>query len=173
MAAPKPTGAAALARLRLAGVGFLVVVALLVGLTVALYQKTFTPVVKVSLKADRIGNQLSAPADVKLRGLIVGEVRAVSSTGDGATIDLALQPSKVKLIPKNIEAQLLPKTLFGEKFVELVLPESPSSDHIAISMAPVSVTCLRPRFSTTSAGEPSPFQTWSKTSLATVRKKAS
>ncbi|MNW70722.1 hypothetical protein D3C74_501520 [compost metagenome] len=29
----------------------------------------------------------------------------------------------------------------------------------AFSMAPVSVTCFRPCFSTTSAGEPSPFQT--------------
>jgi virulence factor Mce-like protein len=131
MAAPKPTGVAALVRLRLTGVGFLVVIALLVGLTVALYQKAFTPVVDVELKADRIGNQLSAPADVKLRGLIVGEVRGVSSTGDGATIDLALQPSKVELIPKNVQARLLPKTLFGEKFVELVLPEQPSGEHIA------------------------------------------
>jgi virulence factor Mce-like protein len=130
MAAPRPTGTAALARLRLTGVGFLVVIALLVGLTVALYQKAFTPVVDVTLKAGRIGNQLSAPADVKLRGLIVGEVRGVSSTGDGASVDLALQPSKVGLIPKNVEARLLPKTLFGEKFVELVLPESPSDDHI-------------------------------------------
>jgi virulence factor Mce-like protein len=130
MAAPKPSGTAALAKLRLAGVGFLVVIAMLVGLTVLLYQKAFTPVVDVQLKADRIGNQLSAPADVKLRGLIVGEVRGVDSTGDGATIDLALQPSKVDLIPDNVEARLLPKTLFGEKYVELVLPEQPSSDHI-------------------------------------------
>ncbi|MCA1711781.1 MAG: MCE family protein [Actinobacteria bacterium] len=126
MAAPKPSGLAALVRLRLAGVGFLVVIALLVGLTVALYQKTFTPVVDVTLQADRIGNQLSAPADVKLRGLVVGEVRGVSSTGDGAKVELALQPDKVRLIPRNVEARLLPKTLFGEKFVDLVLPDSPS-----------------------------------------------
>ncbi len=130
MAAPRPAGTAALVRVRLSGVAFLIVIALLVALTIALYQKAFSPVVRVTLQADRVGNQLSAPADVKLRGLIVGEVRAVSSKGDGATIDLALDPSKVKLIPKNIEAQLLPKTLFGEKFVDLVLPESPSADHL-------------------------------------------
>jgi len=130
MSAPRPSRGAALARLRLTGVAFLVVLALLVSLTIALYQKAFTPVVNVTLKADRIGNQLSPPADVKLRGLIVGEVRGVSSNGHGATVDLALEPSKVKLIPKNVEAQLLPKTLFGEKFVELVLPQDPSSDHL-------------------------------------------
>ena len=131
MSAPRPSGFAALVRLRLAGVGFLVVIGLLVGLTIALYQKAFTPIVDVTLEANRIGNQLSAPADVKLRGLIVGEVRGVESTGDGATIDLALEPSKVKLIPKNVQARLVPKTLFGEKFVDLVLPESPSSDHLS------------------------------------------
>jgi phospholipid/cholesterol/gamma-HCH transport system substrate-binding protein len=130
MAAPTRTGTAALVRLRLSGVAFLVVIGLLVALTVALYQKAFTPVVKVTLQADRIGNQLSAPADVKLRGLLVGEVRSVAATGKGATIDLALDPSKVKLIPKNVEARLVPKTLFGEKFVDLVLPDAPSADHL-------------------------------------------
>lgn len=131
MAAPKPTGTAALTRLRLSGLGFLLVIALLVLLTVALYQKAFTPVVKVRLMADRIGNQLSAPADVKLRGIIVGEVRGVSSNGKGATIDLAMDPGKISVIPKNVEAQLVPKTLFGEKFVELVLPANPSSRHLS------------------------------------------
>ena len=130
MAVPRPAGLAALVRLRLSGVAFIVVIALLVALTIALYQKAFTPVVKVTLESDRIGNQLSAPADVKLRGLIVGEVRSVSSKGNGATIGLALDPTKVKLIPKNIEARLVPKTLFGEKFVDLVLPASPSADHL-------------------------------------------
>jgi phospholipid/cholesterol/gamma-HCH transport system substrate-binding protein len=130
MAVPRPAGLAALVRLRLSGVAFIVVIGLLVALTVALYQKAFTPVVHVTLQADRIGNQLSAPADVKLRGLIVGEVRSVSSHGTGATIALALDPSKVALIPKNVEARLVPKTLFGEKFVNLVLPAAPSADHL-------------------------------------------
>lgn len=130
MSAPLPTGRGALARLRLTGVAFLLVLASLVYLTVLFYDKAFTPVVKVELKADRIGNQLSAPADVKIRGLVVGEVRSVRSTGGGATIELALQPDKVGAIPSNVMAQLLPKTLFGEKFVQLVLPTSPSRDHL-------------------------------------------
>jgi phospholipid/cholesterol/gamma-HCH transport system substrate-binding protein len=120
----------ALVRLRLTGLAFLLVIAGLVYLTVLLYQKAFTPVVHVTLKTDRIGNQLSAPADVKLRGLVVGTVRSVSSTGDGASIDLALEPSKTKLIPSNVQAQLLPKTLFGEKFVSLVIPPQPSGKGI-------------------------------------------
>lgn len=130
MSAPGAIGKAAVVKRRLSGVAFLLVLAMLVGLTVLFYRKAFTPVVHVSLKADRIGNQLSAPADVKVRGLVVGEVRGVHSTGNGATIDLALQPDKVKLIPANVQAQLLPKTLFGEKYVLLVVPTDPSSTHL-------------------------------------------
>src|SRR5207245_2558422 len=82
--------------------------------------------VKVTLQADRIGNQLSPQADVKLRGIVVGTVRSVKSTGDGATINLALDPGTIRLIPQNVLARLIPKTLFGEKYVELVLPTAPS-----------------------------------------------
>lgn len=123
MSAPVAVGRA-LVRRRISGVAFLVVVAMLVTLTVLIYNKAFTKVVHVTLQADRAGNQLSAPADVKLRGLVVGEVRKVRSTGGGATIDLALNPDQVDLIPKNVQAQLLPKTLFGEKYVLLVIPSN-------------------------------------------------
>ena len=122
---------AAILQKRLSGVLFLAVLAGLVWLSVLFYNKAFTPVVEVTLEATKAGNQLSAPSDVKLRGLIVGEVREIVSAGDGATLTLALQPDQVELIPKNVLARLLPKTLFGEKYVELVLPESPSSESIA------------------------------------------
>jgi phospholipid/cholesterol/gamma-HCH transport system substrate-binding protein len=116
--------------LRVYGVVFLLVIALLVSLTVAIYSKVFVDVVHVTLQTDRVGNQLAPPADVKLRGLIVGEVRSVSSNGARANVDLALTPSTVGLIPRNVSARLLPKTLFGEKFVDLVLPAKPSSQRL-------------------------------------------
>ena len=117
-------------RLRLSGVVFILVIAMLVGLTVLFYKKSFTPVAHVKLNADHVGNQLTVQADVKIRGLVVGEVRSVRSQGDGAVIDLALQPDKLRLIPANVTARLLPKTLFGEKFVELDLPSQASSAHL-------------------------------------------
>ena len=125
------TATTALVKRRLSGVLFLAVIAGLVALTVLLYNKAFTPVVEVSLKATTAGNQLTAPADVKLRGLIVGEVREVSTDGRGATLRLALDPEQVDLIPRNVMARLLPKTLFGEKYVDLVLPDSPSDEAIS------------------------------------------
>jgi phospholipid/cholesterol/gamma-HCH transport system substrate-binding protein len=116
--------------LRVYGVVFLLVIALLVGLTVAIYNKTFVHVVHVTLETDRVGNQLAPPADVKLRGMIVGEVRSVSSDGHKAIVDIALQPHSVGLIPANVSARLLPKTLFGEKYVDLVLPSRPSQKRL-------------------------------------------
>lgn len=118
-------------RTRLLGVGFLLLVAGLLALSVLVYNKTFTSVVPVRLQADRIGHQLVVPADVKLRGIIVGQVTGVHSNGDRAVLDLALEPSKVDLIPANVQARILPKTLFGEKFVDLVIPAAPSPSHLA------------------------------------------
>ena len=127
MSANRPTGGAALVRMRIAGVAFIVVLIMLIALTIAFYNKAFTPVVNVVLEADRAGNQLGTPADVKVNGVIVGEVREVEATEDGARIDLALAPDKIDTIPTNVTARLLPKTLFGEKYVELVLPQQPSA----------------------------------------------
>ncbi|MGH8968832.1 MAG: MCE family protein [Actinomycetes bacterium] len=117
--------------LRTYGVVFLVVIALLVGLSVAVYNKTFTDVVRVTLETNRVGNQLAPPADVKLRGMIVGEVRDVASDGDKATVDVALNPGTVGMIPENVTVRLLPKTLFGEKYVDLVIPADPSSERLS------------------------------------------
>jgi virulence factor Mce-like protein len=115
-------------RLRLAGVVFLLVLGLLLGLAVAVYRQDFTPVVRIELRADSVGNQLEPGADVKLRGLVVGEVRAVRADGRRATVDIALKPEDVQDIPADVDAQLLPKTLFGEKYVNLVLPAGESTD---------------------------------------------
>ena len=109
------------------GVGFLLVVALLVGLSVAMFQGRFTRTVDVTLLTDRIGSQLQVGSDVKLRGLIVGQVSSVSVTGHGARLGLALHPDAVDLVPAGVHARLLPKTLFGERFVDLVSPQAGSA----------------------------------------------
>ncbi len=101
-----------------------------IGLSIASYAKVFVPVVRVTLETSRIGNQMQELSDVKLRGVIVGEVRSISSDGSGATMELALDPDQAAMIPADVEARLLPKTLFGEKFVSLVIPEEPSDGHI-------------------------------------------
>ncbi|MEV4596485.1 MCE family protein [Amycolatopsis sp. NPDC049253] len=112
----------------------LLLVALLVGgvaLSIALYDKAFTKFVTVKLEADSIGNQLLEQSDVKVRGLIVGSVKTITATSDGAELTLDLQPDYVKLIPENVSARFLPKTLFGERYVSLEIPKNPSAKTLA------------------------------------------
>jgi virulence factor Mce-like protein len=118
-------------RRRLQGVAFLVVLALLLGLAVAAYQKAFTTVAHVTLETDTAGNQLQEASDVKVRGVIVGDVREVNASADGATIELAINPDYLDQIPADVSARLLPKTLFGERFVNLEVPDSPGDDRLA------------------------------------------
>ncbi|MBB3678050.1 MCE family protein [Modestobacter versicolor] len=125
------SGTGAVVRRRLQGLAFLVVLVLLLGLAVAQYQKAFSGAVTVTLETDTIGNQLQEASDVKIRGVLVGEVRSVSADADGATIELAIDPEHLADIPADVSARLLPKTLFGERFVSLVPPEQPGSERLA------------------------------------------
>lgn len=125
------TNIGAVIRRRVLGLVFLIVLGALLALSVAMYLKVFTPVMRVTLHASHAGLQLNELADVKIRGALVGEVREISSNGEKATLQLALDPDMVAHIPSNVSARILPKTLFGEKYVALVPPEQPSPRPIA------------------------------------------
>ncbi|MGW3956826.1 MCE family protein [Streptomyces sp. NPDC004752] len=118
-------------RRRLAGVVFLVVPVLLIWLAVAVYDKKFTDFDPVVVETGSVGNEMHPGAEVKLRGVVVGEVRAIDSTGDGARLTLALRPGTRADIPSDVRAQMLPTTLFGERFVALVPPAHPSDRPLA------------------------------------------
>jgi virulence factor Mce-like protein len=112
---------------RLQGVAFLAIIVLLLGLTIVIYDKKlpWQSSDEVTLHATRIGNQLIIPADVKYDGVLVGRVSAVHSNGDEASLTLQLSKSMIGSIPGNVLARILPKTLFGEKYVDLIAPPSP------------------------------------------------
>jgi len=118
-------------RLLVAGIAFLTTIALLIGLSIAIYQKKFDNSTMVTVKADRAGLQLAKFGDVRLNGVLVGQVREISQDGKEAEIRIALEPSAAKEIPENVEVQILPTTLFGQKYLSLVRPDDASSDPIA------------------------------------------
>lgn len=113
-------------RARTLGVLFFVVCALFLWTTTAIYSKKFVETVRVDLITDTVGNALTRNADVKVRGVNVGEVRKSDYNGKQVTLDLAIDPAMAEKIPANVSARLLPKTLFGERYVELVWPDQPS-----------------------------------------------
>ena len=129
-ARPRSPGAARTVRRRLLGLAFVALLIAFLGLAVGFYKKVFTPVAMVGLSTDHTGNQLHPGADVKMHGVIVGSVRGVRSTGATAQVDLAIQPGQLHEIPRGVQARLLPKTLFGERYVALVPPAQPSPGHL-------------------------------------------
>jgi phospholipid/cholesterol/gamma-HCH transport system substrate-binding protein len=114
-------------RLVYAGIGFMTAVAVLIAFSIAIYQKVFTPVTTVTVQADRAGLQLPKFGDVRIHGVLVGQVRSVKQDGTQAVIKLGLQPGAAKNIPDNVSVEIRPTTLFGQKYIALVDPVDPSS----------------------------------------------
>ncbi|HET7195066.1 MAG TPA: MCE family protein [Nocardioides sp.] len=117
-------------KLLVAGVAFLTTIALLIGLSIAVYRKAFADVTMITVKADRAGLQLAKFGDVRVNGALVGAVRKVGEDGEEASIQVALLPSAAQEIPENVEVQILPTTLFGQKYLAFVDPDHPSSSSL-------------------------------------------
>ena len=111
---------------RVLGVTFLALLALFGYLTYAIFSKSLVSYDDVTLQTDKAGLQLPDRADVKIRGVRVGEVTGAKVAGDHVDLTLGLYPSQRGIIPENVSARILPKTLFGEKYVALQVPSSPS-----------------------------------------------
>ena len=113
------------------GAAFLALLSLFVWLTYAIFNQSFTSFDHVVLQTSKTGLQLPDRADVKIRGVMVGQVLSSTVTRDGVDLVLGLYPSKRGIIPANVAARILPKTLFGEKYVALQVPAHPSPASIA------------------------------------------
>ena len=105
-------------RLFVAGIAYLLVMISLMSVATAMYQKVFTKVTWVTVEAERAGLQLPKFGDVRMHGVLVGQVREVSQKDGKAMIKLGLEPEAAKAIPANAQVQIRPTTLFGQKYVE-------------------------------------------------------
>lgn len=77
--------------------------------------------VRAVFSAPGIGQQLREGGDVKVRGVLVGRISRISLEGNDAVIELALDED-VELSEAST-AEIRSKTVFGEKWVELIPPE--------------------------------------------------
>ena len=114
---------------RALGVAYIAMLVAAFLLVVAIFGQKFTSFDKVELRTATVGLSMPDRADVKVRGVIVGQVLEAkpASGGKSAILTLGLDPDKIGTIPDNVTASLLPKTLFGEKYVELSIPEEAST----------------------------------------------
>jgi phospholipid/cholesterol/gamma-HCH transport system substrate-binding protein len=112
------------------GTAFAAVLLAFVVFCIGMYNGWFTATAPVTLRVERAGLQLLEGSDVKLRGILVGSVRSISSDGSVALIGLDLDPDALEMVPANVEARLVPKTLFGEKYVDLVTPDQAAEERL-------------------------------------------
>ena len=115
--------------LRLLGVGLILVCLFFGWLTWAFFSKAFTEYDNVTLTTAKSGLALPERADVKLRGMIVGVVRDAKLEGDKVHLTLGMDPQLIDRVPRNVRAEIIPKTLFGEKYVSLI-PTGGTGEHL-------------------------------------------
>jgi phospholipid/cholesterol/gamma-HCH transport system substrate-binding protein len=115
------------------GLLYLAVIALLVLTSIQTYRKAlpWQDTLEVELRTSTPGLELNPLSDVKLQGVRVGEVRTITSDGRAAVVTMAIDKEKAELIPANVDARIVPKTLFGEKYVDLLVPADAAEDRLA------------------------------------------
>src|SRR5690348_4251457 len=104
----------------LLGVVYLSIAVVLLLVAMLAYNKTFVSSTDVTLDAGGIGNALQKNSDVKLNGVPVGTVTGIRAVDGGSRLTLALDPQTARQLPPDTVARILPKTLFGERYVDLI-----------------------------------------------------
>ncbi|UYP19504.1 MCE family protein [Rhodococcus sp. Z13] len=111
---------------KLAALGLVGGLAAVVAVALTMFAGGFTSTVPVTVTSARSGLVMDPDAKVKMRGVEVGRVAAVEHTPDGAVLKLAMQPGQMHLIPSDARVSIESTTVFGAKFVNIVVPEDPS-----------------------------------------------
>ncbi|MEE6174915.1 MCE family protein [Mycobacterium sp. 050134] len=96
-----------------------------------LFNRSFNSYVPVTLTSDRSGLMMESGGKVKLRGVDVGQVAAVSGGGQDVRLRLDIDSEQVRYIPANVEARIKATSAFGNKYVELIYPDRPSASRIS------------------------------------------
>lgn len=88
---------------------------------------TFGSSPHVTAQVADAGGALRVGSDVKLDGAIVGRVHAIDAAESGGVdLDLIMAEDDLAAVPGNVVARILPATVFGTTFVDLVVPAEPS-----------------------------------------------
>jgi len=109
--------------LALQGVVFIVVVLLLGAMLSMKLKGEFSDTIPVSAEVQTVGGSLRPGVDVKMRGMAVGKVGGLAAEGGHVTLDLTIDRQQAAQIPNSVQARVLPASVFGTSYVDLVIPE--------------------------------------------------
>ena len=104
-----------------------ILIAGLIALTAGSFSGKFQTFIPLTLVSNRAGLVMEDGAKVKLRGVQVGQVASIGTDVKAAQLQLKMEPGPFKYLPSNVEAEIKSTTAFGSKYVDLIVPEHPSS----------------------------------------------
>jgi phospholipid/cholesterol/gamma-HCH transport system substrate-binding protein len=85
-----------------------------------------SPTTAAAAEFANCGQGLRERGDVKLRGVLIGRIGPIERRRDGGClVALEMFPEDLDQVPANVGAQVRAKTVFGEKWVELLYPSDP------------------------------------------------
>ena len=134
-----------------AGVGALLVCALLLALIYSQFRGEFTPKTKLTMLAARAGLVMDEGSKVTYNGVSIGRVAGISEVEHrgkpAAQFTLDVDPDYVNLIPVNVIAKIQATTVFGNKYVSLTSPKDPAPQRIE-SANVIDATSITTEFNT-------------------------
>ena len=106
---------------------------------------------QLTMMSARAGLSMDPGAKVTYNGVEIGRVAAVNAVDVGgepqAKIILDVDPQYIKLIPKNVNADISATTVFGNKYISFTSPKDPSPQRITTSDV-IDVTKVTTEFNT-------------------------
>nr|WP_283261737.1 MCE family protein [Rhodococcus sp. IEGM 1379]MDI9916005.1 MCE family protein [Rhodococcus sp. IEGM 1379] len=115
---------------KLAAAGLILGLVAIVVVALTMFSGGFTKSTPITVTSSRAGLVMEPDAKVKLRGVQVGRVESISLDGDEANLKLAMNPGQMEMIPSNARVEIKSTTVFGAKYVNIVIPDDPSSKPI-------------------------------------------
>jgi phospholipid/cholesterol/gamma-HCH transport system substrate-binding protein len=119
---------------KLAGLGFLVLLMLVLVLVFQAFRGNFTPKTQLTMLSARAGLVMDPGSKVTYNGVEIGRVAKISQVvQDGrpaAKFLLDVYPKYLNLIPANVNADIKATTVFGGKYVSLTAPKHPTPQRI-------------------------------------------
>lgn len=91
----------------------------------------FTNAVSIDAQLPPGSNAVTVGASVQYRNVTVGKVKSETPTANGnVAVQLEMYPSKMAQVPKGVEAEVAPLSIFGNQYVDLVPPASAGAGHL-------------------------------------------
>ncbi|MFC4003548.1 MCE family protein [Prauserella oleivorans] len=105
--------------------GIVVAVAVLLGAGALVAVGTgasFTAAPTITAVLPASAGPIRANSPVQYHGVTVGRLAAVDGDLDGATLTLRMDAELIGQVPANVEVRLLPRSLFGDQYIDLAVP---------------------------------------------------